>query len=296
MTKRTFLKKLEDALQILNDEERKDILNEYKDHIKQKVKDGSTEAEAVKSFGDFDEIVNGILEAYKINTDPKPDDTVSNIIETIDHYVKTGVDAVSNAFSNINADNANSVIDIIVKIVFILFAIWLLRIPFFIIELIGRSFIQLFFPMLFTPINVVWIVLINLAYVAALILVIRSLVINFKLFKPESEVKTKAKTDDKKDNKPKIVKEPKTEPAKKANTANDVANMLFIIFKIWLIILVLPLFGVILACIIGLIVLIYLAISGVLLIGPILLLAGIWICSHVVIDFVFTLKLRGDVK
>jgi len=302
MTKRTFLKKLEDALEILREDERQDIINEYKDHIKQKMKDGATEAEAIKSFGEFDTIVEEILEAYKINNNYKQDDEFTSFIKSIDHYVNLAVDKVKEVFNNIDTKNPDGVFDIIVKVILILFAIWLVRIPFFIVEAIGRMFIQGFFPFMFTPINVIWVIIINLAYVLALVLIIRSLVLN--LYKPNSKDKAEEKPKPKKEegkpkSKPKTKAEKKEEPVKtiepsKNNTGNDVVNFLFIIFKLWLILLCLPLFGIIFACIIGIIVLIYLAISGVFLLGPILLLVGIWMCSWVVIDFVFTLRLRGD--
>src|SRR5574344_768574 len=67
MTKKEFLKKLEEKLSILTEEERKDILSEYENTIDEKIKNGKKEKDAVKDFGDLEELTKDILEAYKIN-------------------------------------------------------------------------------------------------------------------------------------------------------------------------------------------------------------------------------------
>ena len=69
MTKEEFLKKLEQQLNLINDEERADILSEYEQHIEMKISNGLSEEEAIEDFGDMDELVKEILEAYHINTD-----------------------------------------------------------------------------------------------------------------------------------------------------------------------------------------------------------------------------------
>lgn len=69
MTKEEFLKKLEQQLNLINDEERIDILSEYEQHIEMKITNGLSEEEAIEDFGDMDELVKEILEAYHINTD-----------------------------------------------------------------------------------------------------------------------------------------------------------------------------------------------------------------------------------
>ena len=69
MNKKEFLDKLEKKLSILDESERKDILDEYKDTISEKVKHGQSEEEAVADFGDVDELVKEILSAYKIDPD-----------------------------------------------------------------------------------------------------------------------------------------------------------------------------------------------------------------------------------
>lgn len=67
MSKTDFLHKLEERLQMLNASEREDIVSEYSQHIDMKVKDGLSEEQAIKDFGEFDGLIAEILEAYHFN-------------------------------------------------------------------------------------------------------------------------------------------------------------------------------------------------------------------------------------
>ena len=69
MNKEDFLNRLKSKLSILDNDEVSDILSEYIEHIDEKVKDGSSEEDAIKEFGNIDELARDILSAYKINGD-----------------------------------------------------------------------------------------------------------------------------------------------------------------------------------------------------------------------------------
>ncbi len=66
MDKALFLAQLQKNIGMLDDNEQKDILDEYSQHIDMKVAGGMTEAEAIEDFGDFDEFVREILSAYHV--------------------------------------------------------------------------------------------------------------------------------------------------------------------------------------------------------------------------------------
>ncbi|MEF2783271.1 MAG: DUF1700 domain-containing protein, partial [Clostridium sp.] len=68
MSKEEFLRVLERKLDVINEKERKDIIDEYRTHIEMKMQEGKTEEEVIQDFGDIDELVEEILDAYKINT------------------------------------------------------------------------------------------------------------------------------------------------------------------------------------------------------------------------------------
>ena len=51
MNKESFLKGLSERLQVLNEQERQDLLEEYEQHIDLKIENGLSEEEAVRDFG-----------------------------------------------------------------------------------------------------------------------------------------------------------------------------------------------------------------------------------------------------
>lgn len=66
MIKATFLTQLQQNIAMLDDDEQKDILDEYTQHIDMKVAGGMTEAEAIEDFGPFDDLIAEILSAYHV--------------------------------------------------------------------------------------------------------------------------------------------------------------------------------------------------------------------------------------
>ncbi len=76
MTKREFLNELENKLLLLDADERDDIIVEHMHHISDLVKNGKTEEEAVKSFGDVSVLASELLKAYKIESSEASKQTV----------------------------------------------------------------------------------------------------------------------------------------------------------------------------------------------------------------------------
>ncbi|WP_165044431.1 DUF1700 domain-containing protein [Adlercreutzia sp. ZJ138] len=66
MRKTEFLTRLQASIAVLEDNEQKDILDEYSQHIDMKVKEGMSEAEAIDDFGPIDELIEEILGAYHV--------------------------------------------------------------------------------------------------------------------------------------------------------------------------------------------------------------------------------------
>ncbi len=74
MKKDEFFEVLKKKLVIIEENELNDILNEYEQHISMKMQNGNiTEEEAIKDFGNIDELVAEILESYhvKVNYNAK---------------------------------------------------------------------------------------------------------------------------------------------------------------------------------------------------------------------------------
>lgn len=76
MKKEDFLRELDSRLHILNEAERKDIIDEYSQHIDLKIANGLSEEDAAGDFGDIKELAAEILSAYNVNLKyNKPDVT-----------------------------------------------------------------------------------------------------------------------------------------------------------------------------------------------------------------------------
>lgn len=69
MDKKTFIKELERSLSVLQEDELRDIVGEYEQHIDMKVQSGLTEEEAIADFGSLSQLSAEILEAYHVRAD-----------------------------------------------------------------------------------------------------------------------------------------------------------------------------------------------------------------------------------
>lgn len=68
MNKAEFLAIINKELSVLQDSEISDIAGEYSQHIDMKISEGMTEEEAINTLGNIDELIDGILEAYHVNS------------------------------------------------------------------------------------------------------------------------------------------------------------------------------------------------------------------------------------
>ena len=140
MNKKEFLSTLEKRLSILNEDERKDIIDEYKDTISEKVKNGQTEEEAIKDFGNIDELVKELLSAYKLDPDyeNKEKSSFDHILNESENAIKKGADKLAgfsknlyHRFQNSNREiNLSLIFEILIKIFLVVLALALLRLPF----------------------------------------------------------------------------------------------------------------------------------------------------------------------
>ncbi len=70
MKQEEFFKLLDRRLSVIEDSERRDILEEYRQHITMKIKEeGISEEEALADFGDVDDFADEILSAYHVRTE-----------------------------------------------------------------------------------------------------------------------------------------------------------------------------------------------------------------------------------
>lgn len=161
MNKEKFLEKLRKKLDILNQDEVNDIIDEYGGYIDEKVKKGKTEEEAIKEFGDFDELVKEILSAYKINEDyeEKKSDWFSNFFESVGN-------AIDHIVRNLSNKSGSEIAKFVIEIIFLLLIISLFRIPVVLIENLGEGI----FSLLISPFDYIfisiWRFVIEICYIA----------------------------------------------------------------------------------------------------------------------------------
>lgn len=69
MKKQEFLDELGKRIGMLEDSEQQDILAEYAQHIDLRISSGLSEEDAIRDFGNFDQLVSEILGAYHVKPD-----------------------------------------------------------------------------------------------------------------------------------------------------------------------------------------------------------------------------------
>lgn len=127
MTREEFFAKLDARLSILNEKERKDIIDEYQSHIDFKIQDGKTETQAIADFGDIDQLAAEILEAYHIDNNAAKS-------KSLEYYIKSCVNFINQVTERLLSLSLSDIARIIVEFVVVLFVIWLISIPFDIIN------------------------------------------------------------------------------------------------------------------------------------------------------------------
>lgn len=172
MSKEEFLKILDRRLQVINEKERKDIIDEYRTHIEMKMEEGKTEEEAIEDFGDIDELVNEILDAYKINTD--------RVHNTFDAKVNNFLDELFEGFKRFLGSFTSLEVDDVVKLIFeiliILVLLAVLQIPFKIVSSLGSSLLHSVAGWgIGSILGTLWRIIIGVAYVVIFVVVLVNL-------------------------------------------------------------------------------------------------------------------------
>lgn len=172
MSKDEFLRLLERKLEVINEKERKDIIDEYRTHIEMKMQEGKTEEEAIADFGDIDELVKDILDAYKINTDRVNRSFDSKFNRFMDDLF-TGFQRFLGSFTSLQVDD---VVRLVFEILVILILLAVLHIPFRIISSIGGSLLHSLGGFgIGNLLAVIWKFIIGVVYVAIFVVVLVNL-------------------------------------------------------------------------------------------------------------------------
>ena len=106
MNKDSFIKSLEERLDILNQKEKNDILNEYRQHIENKIDEGFSEEDAVKNLGSVEDISREILEAYSVD----PDYFKKNKRINLSDEINDGVEKIKKKIKDVNIDSVKGIV------------------------------------------------------------------------------------------------------------------------------------------------------------------------------------------
>lgn len=171
MTKQAFLDKLRSRLSILDDNEVEDILSEYAAHIDQKVASGKTEAEAIADFGDFNELVKAILSAYKIKDSTSSGDSGSQFKTWLHNAIDEITDFVKPLINRVGTLQGDQIGYFIAYLFLTLITIWLVQLPFWIIEVLGILILRII-PFVGGALGTILSVFIKLAQVVVSIIIL----------------------------------------------------------------------------------------------------------------------------
>ncbi len=298
MIKKEFLKKLEERLLILNSSERKDIIDEYKDTINEKIKHGQTEVEAINDFGDIDELVEGILSAYKINPEYyEPKETIGedfikdgeSLIKEYSHkladFSRNLVDSFKN---NTKGLTIELIFEILLKVLIFMIIIGILKLPFYIIGELGEKILNFNLSPIDDLFGLIWNAIVGIVYLVASILIgisMFSKYFNKDDLEDEGNNKKESKIEQKKETKKKekIQEIKKESKVKKDNGDGTIVKTFVSIVKAFIfIVFLLPILGTIIAGVCAFSISIYLLIKGFSVIGiTLLILGGTFIVSNV---------------
>lgn len=265
MTKKTFIKNLRKKLSILEENEINDIVNEYETIIDDKISSGKTLEEAIEEFGNIDELTNEILKAYKINPKYNEEDVVGDF----NTFIKKSANKLSNFTKNIIDDvkeNNNitieTIFEIILKSIALLFILVLLRIPFEIISSLGESILDVILFPIDRVLIFIWNFFVWILYLLVAILIGISLFKeNVKTIKKPTEAKNKN-----------IKKNEKNEQKELSNFG----RIFKIVAKVFTtIVFLIPIWITIISLIIIFAILIYYTVTGINFIGIACIILGI---------------------
>ena len=164
MNKQEFFDYLNKRLEILNKKEREDILAEFDQHITNKIENGASEAEAIADFGDPEEFVEEILDAYKVNPEYNQIKEEAAAKNSIGRFLKNFGSAVNAIADSLFQKSKRELLGILVKLIVLCLILWAINMP---LTILLNSVLNLFNVLpdaLYSAIDMVIRFIYNLAY------------------------------------------------------------------------------------------------------------------------------------
>ncbi len=287
MKKDEFLRKLRKKLDILEEDEVEDIIEEYDGYIKEKMENGSTEEEAVSSFGDVDTLSNELLKAYKVKVN-KSEDFIGNFANKI---IKI-IDQLINDFSK---KTPREIVQFVIEIFCIAIIIALFHVPVSMLVDLGENV----FNILSSPLNriffTIWSFVLEFAYfILAIVFFVRIFDLRYlkNAEKNTEKIMLEKKNDKKKKNTKKIEEEIKSETQSVITNFSELVIKIGVFFLKFIAICIL--FGVSMYIIgmgVVLAICVYLLIKGVTYFGFYLVMLSLFILGIIFFQLLFNFVL-----
>ncbi len=142
MKKEEFLKKVEDNLKLLEEEEKSKIIKNYKSQITKRVKNGEKEKDVIDSFGDVNLMCKNILKKYDLKDSEKNNESISLKKEIKKfNFIESFLTFIDNIIAYSSKGNYKSLFRLLLEILIIVLIIIVLKIPF---ELVKSSVSNIF--------------------------------------------------------------------------------------------------------------------------------------------------------
>lgn len=135
MNKEQFIATLHRRLRVIDEKERKDIIDEYINHIDMRMNDGKSEEEAIADFGNIDELINDILAAYKIDSSKVNSDYEMKF----NNFLDKAFDGFKRFIGNVTSLDGDSIVKLIFEFFVVLVLLFVVRIFFSFFESLGSS-------------------------------------------------------------------------------------------------------------------------------------------------------------
>lgn len=270
-----FLESLESRLSILEESERKRIIQRYQKEIEEKLKDGLEEKDAIQSLGSLDSIIEEIYKEYHLDEKYVKENNnvggkLNNAIRKCAVFLSDTCAEIAYYVTHISNNSLETFFEIFLKILLLIIVFLVLKIPFLLLE----DLCYYLFGFLFYPFDSI---LLNLSdFVIGIIYLMLCISLGIYMFKGYA-TQIKDKNNEKK-------KEEKTEPIKSSKEARNYAYailkvMLYIIAIIPLILLSIVLIGLTLFAF-------FLVYKGVNVIGLAVFLIGLVFLNIIVTTYI----------
>lgn len=309
MTKKTFLKKLESKLTNLDEQKIANIIKKYDHIIDEEVKTGKQEKDVVASLGDIDMIAKLYttedVHEESIKEEPKKEEKKDDRKDsnegdkwTADRVINTVLTSIEDAFKSVDGDLAKRILTILCFVAIGVVFLSLIHIPFRIVDMIGSGMFRAVFNdyYFYKVVSTFWSFSIGICYAVIVIWLlvhyINQIVGRYSSKTCCKETKYTSKDEYKKE----TVKEEKKESMYVSDTTTSIFDIIYLILKIFIIIMTIPIIMVEASLFVALFFSVSLAVSGISFLGPVMIIIGLIFLIASLLDLIYRALSKGGLK